>query len=132
MNPIKIEKLQKKILEDVAEITFQKLRDPRLRFGSVTKVSLSEDLRHAKVFVSCLGSEADRRSFLRALESARGRIQSIVAKRLRTRVTPQLSFHYDEGIERSIRIAELIRKARDEDEARRVERGEAPARGEEE
>ena len=123
-NKIKIERLQKKILEDVAEITFQQLRDPRLRFGSVTQVKLSDDLRHAKVFVSCLGSEADRRTFMRALDSARGKIQAMVAGRLKTRVTPQLSFEFDEGLARAIRVSKIIDDAIAEDDKNRAARGE--------
>ncbi len=129
---IAIERIQKLILQDVAEMVFQELRDPRLRFGSVTGVKLSEDLRHAKIYVSCLGTEADRRTFLRGLESARGRIRSVLARHLRTRVTPEIAFEYDPGVERSIRISGLIDQARAEDEARRRERGEAPAAREEE
>lgn len=126
MASLKIERLQKLILHDVQEILSQGLRDPRLRFGSVTSVKLSEDLRHAKVFVSCLGGEADRRTFMRGLDSARGRVQSIVAKHLKTRVTPRLAFEYDEGVERSIRIGKLIDRARAEDDAARIARGDAP------
>lgn len=128
---IKIQRLQRKILEDVAQITFQELRDPRLRFGSVTKVHLSEDLRHAKVFVSCLGTDADHRTFMKALASARGKIQAMVAGRLKTRVTPQLEFAFDEGIERSVRISHLIDEAVAEDDKNRAARGEGPAAGEE-
>ena len=123
-NRIKIERLQRKILEDVAEITFQQLRDPRLRFGSVTQVKLADDLRHAKIYVSCLGTEADRRTFMRALDSARGKIQAMVAGRLKTRITPQLSFEFDEGIARSIRVSQLIDEAVAEDDKNRAARGE--------
>jgi ribosome-binding factor A len=134
MASVKIERLQKMILHDVQEIVAFRLRDPRLKFGSVTQVKLSEDLHHAKIFVSCLGSEADRRTYLRGLDSAKGKIQSIVAKHLKTRVTPRLAFAYDEGLERSIRVSEIIEKALTEDDEARAARGEAPHRrlGEEE
>jgi len=124
---IKVERLQKLIQQDVAMIISQRLRDPRLRFGSVTQVKLADDLRHAKIYVSCLGTDADRRTYMRGLESAKGMIQTIVAKHLTTRVTPELSFQYDEGVERSIRISALIEKALDEDDEARAARGEAPA-----
>ncbi len=127
MASVKIERLQKLVLHDVQEIVAHGLRDPRLRFGSVTQVRLAEDLRHAKIYVSCLGTEADRRTFLRGLESAKGKIQSIVAGHLKTRVTPKLSFEYDEGIERSIRMSALIDRAVAEDDRARAARGEAPA-----
>jgi ribosome-binding factor A len=133
---ISVARLERRILEDVARITFQELRDPRLRFGSITKVKLSDDLRHAKIYVSCLGDEADRRTFLRALESARGKIQAMVAGHLRTRVTPQLHFTYDEGVERSVRLSKLIDEAVAADRKNQAARGEAVeaegGRGEEE
>ena len=127
MSSIRVQRLQKLVLQDVSIILTTGLRDPRLRFGSVTNVKLADDLRHAKIYVSCLGTDADRRTFMRGLESAKGKIQSIVAKHLATRVTPKLSFEYDEGVERSIRISEIIEKALDEDDLSRAARGEAPA-----
>ena len=53
---IKIERLQEIVRRDVAKVLATELRDPRLRFGCVTKVKLSGDLRHAVVSVSCLGA----------------------------------------------------------------------------
>ena len=126
MPSVKIERLQKLILHDVQEIVAHGLRDPRIKLGTVTKVKLADDMRHAKVFVSCLGTDADKRTFLRGLESARGRIQSTVARHLQTRVTPKLAFEYDEGIERSIRMSSLIDQAIAEDDAARAARGEPP------
>ena len=123
---VKVERLQKLILHDVQEIVAFQLRDPRLKFGSVTQVKLAEDLRHAKIYVSCLGTEADKRTYMRGLESAKGKIQSIVAKHLTTRVTPRLAFVYDDGVERSIRVSEIINKALAEDDVSRVARGEVP------
>ena len=127
MPSIKLQRLQKLVLQDVSTIMTTGLRDPRLRFGSVTGVKLSDDLRHAKITVSCLGTDADKRTFMRGLESAKGKIQAIVAKHLATRVTPKLAFEYDEGVERSIRISAIIEKALDEDDESRKARGEAPA-----
>lgn len=129
---IKIDRLQKLILHDVQEIVAFQLRDPRLKFGSVTTVKLSDDLRHAKIYVSCLGTEADKRTYMRGLESAKGKIQSIVAKHLKTRITPKLAFEYDAGAERSVRMSQLIDKALAEDDVSRVARGEAPHLGKEE
>ncbi len=124
-NRIKIERLQKKIQDDLAELIFQRLSDPRLRFGSVTGVKLSGDYRHAKVFVSCLGSEADRRTFLRALDAAKGLLQGEIGRRLQTRVTPLLAFEYDPSVERSVAISQLIDKAvAQDDEIRRARGGE--------
>jgi len=123
---VRLGRLTKIVYRDVAEMIAHGLRDPRLRFGCVTEVKLTRDLKHARVMVSCLGTEGDRRTFLKGLESARGRIQSLIAKHLHTRQTPRLSFRYDEGLERSVRLSRLIDDACAEDlEAQRA-RGELP------
>ncbi len=124
MASVKIERLQKRIAEDVARIVLYEMSDPRLRFCSITKVELSEDLRHAKVFWSCLGGEGDRKTLGRALEHARGFIQREVASRLTTRVTPHLAFHHDPSVEKSIEMSALIDKAVAEDDLARRARGE--------
>ena len=126
MAKVKIARLQELIRRDVAQMLATGLLDPRLRFGSVVGVKLTNDLRYATVNVSCMGSEADRRTFMRALESARGRIQRTVAGHLRTRVTPTLRFAYDEGPERSMRVSKLIEQALAEDREAQRARGELP------
>jgi ribosome-binding factor A len=121
---IRIERLQEIVKRDIAGMLATEMRDPRLRFGSVLKVELTGDLRHAKVYVSCLGSEADRRTFMRGLRSARYPLQARVASHLRTRATPRLSFVYDEGLERSIELGKTLQRALSEDREAQIARGE--------
>jgi ribosome-binding factor A len=124
MAKIKIERLQKKIAGDVAEIVLYRVNDPRLKSITITRVELSDDYRRAKVYFTSLGSEAERRTLVRGLEHARGYIQREVASRLATRVTPALTFHYDQSIAKSVEVSQLIDRALAEDEAARIARGE--------
>ena len=84
------------------------LKDPRIGFVTVTGVRTSPDLRHARVFVSVLGSERKREQSLAGLTAAHGVLQARLAKELRLKRTPQLAFEYDPSVERGVRMTQLI------------------------
>jgi ribosome-binding factor A len=84
------------------------IKDPRVGFVTVTAVETSPDLRHARVFVSVLGSEPVRRRSIDGLQSAHGYLQRRVASELRLKHTPTLQFLYDDSADRGMRIAELL------------------------
>ena len=95
-------------LREVLSEGIGSLKDPRIGFVTVTGVEASPDLRHAKVFVSVLGSEAKRNATLAGLQSSHGVLQSRVNRELRLKRTPQLTFEYDPTIERGVRLSRLI------------------------
>jgi ribosome-binding factor A len=79
----------------------------------VTAVKTSPDLRHARVYVSILGDEASRDQSLQALQTAHGFLQGRLASELTIKHTPQLTFHFDDSVERGMRISQLLdREAR--------------------
>jgi ribosome-binding factor A len=84
------------------------LKDPRIGLVTVTAVETAPDLRHARVFVSVLGSSRKRRASLQGLEAAHGVLQSRLARELRMKRTPQLTFEYDPTVERGVRMTRLI------------------------
>jgi ribosome-binding factor A len=84
------------------------LKDPRIGFVTVTGVRTSPDLRHARVFVSVLGSERKREQSLAGLAAAHGVLQARLARELRLKRTPQLAFEYDPSVERGVRMTQLI------------------------
>jgi ribosome-binding factor A len=84
------------------------LSDPRIGFVTVTSVETSPDLRSARVFVSVLGSEEEREATLEGLRSSHGVLQSAIAASIRMKRTPTLTFHYDETVERGVRISKLL------------------------
>ncbi len=84
------------------------LKDPRIGFVTVTAVETSPDLRHAKVFVSMLGSDEERAETLAGLASSRGFLQAQIASQVRLKRTPTLEFEPDAALERGMRISRLI------------------------
>ena len=84
------------------------LKDPRIGFVTVTGVETSSDLRTAVVYVSVLGSEQKRDQSLDGLQAAHGILQSRIARELRLKRTPQLTFEYDPSVERGVRMTQLI------------------------
>ena len=103
------ERLGNLLRQEISELLQRQVKDPRLgNFITVTEVSISADLRHAKVFVSCLGSEEVKRDALKGLAAASGFMRNQMAKHLRLRRIPELSFHWDDSIERGAHILQLI------------------------
>ena len=91
------------------------LKDPRIGFVTVTGVQATKDFAQAKVFVSVLGTEADRDRTLEGLRAAHGVLQAHVARELRLRRTPVLSFEYDPAVERGVRLTKIIDELAPED-----------------
>lgn len=92
----------------VSDAIANRISDPRVqRFTSVTRVEVSGDLRFADVHVSVMGTEPESQTTMKGLESARGMIQSRLAKRLDLRLCPVIRFHLDLGIKIGV---ETVRK----------------------
>jgi ribosome-binding factor A len=94
--------------EVIGDAIAGELDDPRIGFVTVTSIDTSPDLRAARVFVSVLGDEEERGASLAALRSSHGVLQSAIARQMRIKRTPTLSFHYDETPERGMRISKLL------------------------
>jgi len=94
-----------------------RLKDPRIGFVTITGVDTSSDLRHARVYVSVLGPERKRQQTLARLGAAHSVLQAQLARELRMKRTPQLTFEYDPSVERGVRMTKLIDElARDDSE----------------
>jgi len=93
----------------VGDAITNKLSDPRIEpITSVTRVEVSMDLEHARVFISVMGPPASQRRTMKGLASALGYIQTLVARQLPIRQCPQLTFHLDESIKRAAETIQLI------------------------
>ena len=95
-------------IKEVLGASLPGLQDPRIGFVTITGVETTPDLRHARVFVSVLGSERKRDRSLEGLGAAHGMLQARLASELRMRRTPQLAFEYDPTVERGVRMTKLI------------------------
>ena len=103
------ERTSRLIRREISGLLEREVNDPRLSILiSVTEVSLSPDLRHAKVFVSTLGNEINKDDMLAGFNNASGFLRRELASHLKLKYTPQLSFHYDDSIERGARLLKLI------------------------
>jgi len=103
------ERTSKLIQREISGLLEREVNDPRLsKLVSVTQVTLSADLKHAKVYVSTLGNEINKQDLLAGFNNASGFLRKELAARLRLRQIPQLSFHYDDSIERGARLLKLM------------------------
>lgn len=115
----RIDRLRDQIKEIVAVTIQQKLKDTHVGFVTVTDVTLTSDMTEATVFYSVFGDALAQKATNRALEHAKGFIQSEVARQISIRKMPTLSFKVDRSVEQGLRIEELLNKIHEEDERRK-------------
>ncbi len=102
----RIKRINEMIKREIGMMLLEDVRDPRLKFVTITDVVVSKDLQHAKVFYSFLGS--DKQAVEEALENARGFIRRLVGQRVIMRYTPEIIFLYDKSIEYGDRIEQTL------------------------
>jgi ribosome-binding factor A len=101
------------IREEIADIIMNKVKDPRLGFVTVTGAKITEDLKIATVYISVL-KEEEKETTLEMLNSAKGFIRAELAKRLRMKFIPSLTFRIDESLEYGTRIEKLLKEIKKE------------------
>ena len=107
----RIERVNSLIRQEISQLLQRQVKDPRLgNFIAVTEVSTSPDLKYAKVFVSCLGSKEEKQETLITLTLASGFFRRELARRLKMRHIPELSFEWDNSIEQGDHLLQLIDK----------------------
>jgi ribosome-binding factor A len=108
------ERLAELIRQTVAAFLTGSVRDPRIGFVTVTKVEVSADLGHARVWVSIMGTEEERAQSLEGLGSAARFLRAQLARELALRTTPELHFELDRGLEHAARIDDVLRRLRED------------------
>lgn len=101
-------RINEALREVIGEAISTELQDPRIGFVTITSVETSPDLRAARVYVSVLGTPEEREATLDGLRSSHGVLQSAIARQMRIKRTPTLSFHYDDSVERAARVSRLL------------------------
>ncbi len=97
------------MLQEVAKILQQDIKDPRIKMATVTEVSVSPDLKNAKIYVSFFTDEESKiQEALEGLQSAAGYIRTALAKNMDLRYMPQLSFVFDSLLTDSMKLDALI------------------------
>lgn len=104
-------RLGEQIRRELAELLRREVKDPRVGIVTISSVDLSSDLSHAKVFYTVLGDEASRKDTQVGLDKAAGFLRGKVGQAIKTRVTPQLHFQFDDSPERGAQLEALIEHA---------------------
>lgn len=95
--------------ETISELISRQVKDPRLAsVVTVTDVETSSDLRHARIFVSVLGSNEEKDTALSGLRSATKFLRHELGQRVELKRIPELTFVHDDSIERGTRILALL------------------------
>ena len=108
MASARMRRINEMLREVVGAAITSDLNDPRIGFVTVTSVDTTPDLRASRVYVSVLGSPEEREATLAGLQSSHGVIQARIARETRMKRTPTLTFHYDDTIEKGLRISKLL------------------------
>jgi ribosome-binding factor A len=110
-NPQRLRRIGDQIQHEISAILASELRDPRISLVTITEVKVSQDLAHARVYYTTLREGESREEAGRALARSAGFIRSLLGRRIRTHVTPELRFEYDRSIEQGMAIDRLIDSA---------------------
>jgi len=112
----RVGRIEEQLRMELSEIIEREIADPRIGLATVTAVKVSPDLRHARVFVSVLGDEQQRKKTMQGLSSAANYARRSLSQRLHhLRRIPELTFAYDDSIETGNRIEELLDQIKPED-----------------
>jgi ribosome-binding factor A len=109
----RMRRVDEAIRQVIGDAMAGELKDPRVGFVTVTDVRTSADLSHARVYVSVLGDEQQRRASLEGLRSAHGFLQGRLAAELHLKRTPTLEFSYDDTTDRALRVDALLAEIED-------------------
>ena len=117
MSGARLQRVAEEIKKEVGGIIQEELNDPRIGFVTITRVEVSRDLRVAKIFFSHLGDKKKLRDTQVGLGQSRGFIRKLLGERIKLRYTPEIIFKFDENIEYSIHISELLDKIKNKDKS---------------
>jgi len=109
MAAYRIDRVNNVIRQEISQLLQRQVKDPRLgSFITITGVATSPDLKYAKIFVSQISDETSRQEILSTLSAASGFFRKELRKCLTLRRIPELSFEWDDSIERGARLLELM------------------------
>lgn len=110
---MRIEKVEASIKHAISDILLHEISDPRIGFATITGVSITKDLKIAKVYYSVLGSDEEKKKTGEGLESATGYIKKIIGQSLKLRFTPEIIFFLDDSPARAIEMDKLFEKLKE-------------------
>jgi ribosome-binding factor A len=118
MRPLRREKVQQAVREELGTVLQRELKDPRVGFVTVTRVEITPDGRIIKAYVSVLGNDQEIHNTMEGLKRAQGFLQKQVAQRLQLRYAPHLQILYDPSLAKSMDVQRLLKRLEDEEQER--------------
>ena len=113
----RLERLNGLFRRELSDLLLRQVKDPRLaQFVSITRVYISPDLSHARVFVSVMGSEDEKSSTLKGLTAAAHYLRRELNHRISLRRMPELSFLRDDSLEQGAHVLDLLDQISEESE----------------
>ncbi|MCP1339772.1 30S ribosome-binding factor RbfA [Idiomarina loihiensis] len=110
------ERVRHQLQREIAMILQREIKDPRVSMVTVSDVEVSRDLAYAKVFVTFFQDDPEQiKQALKVLNEASGFIRSLLGKRIKARIVPQLKFQHDASLNEGIRMGKLVAEARERD-----------------
>ena len=109
------ERVAEMVLRELSQMLVRDLRDPRLRGVSLTRVRMTDDLRHGRIFFSHLNGSTQATEAVKGFRSASGFIRRTIGRASGLRYTPDFDFEFDPGLENASRIDVLLREVRPKD-----------------
>ena len=103
------QRIQELLLEEISKMIQHGLKDPRIGFVTITQVDVSDNLKHANIFVSVMGTEQEKEDTMDAFRSATGFIRNTLGKNLNLRYIPQLGFKRDDTQTRVDKISKILK-----------------------
>jgi ribosome-binding factor A len=94
--------------EDISKLLQKGLKDPRVKFATINRVDITEDLSYAKVLVSVMGTDKDKTSTIIGLRNSSGFIRQQLGKGVKIRKIPELQFVLDENLDHAMHIQEIL------------------------
>lgn len=110
------EKLQHLLKEEISDILRRDMKDPRLGFITVTDAEITPDMRHAKIFVSVMGTPEDKAANMAILKKSERFIRQALGRRIKMKVLPEIDFRLDTSVDHGVRILELLEEIKRNEE----------------
>ena len=113
----RVERLNSLLRQEISDILQRQIKDPRLgMFVTITSVEIAPDLSFAKILVSRLGTEDEKKATIAGLTAASGYIRHELGERMKTRRIPELSFRLDNTMEKADRVFRIMNKLEEEEQ----------------
>jgi len=116
----RVERVAALIRREMSELLINGIRDERVQLGmiSITAVQVAGDLQHCRIYVSVLGSDAERDQALEGLRCASSYVKGELSRRMKLRRTPEVVFYHDKGLEKGTAVLGVLQRLENERQSR--------------